>query len=205
MLTGHGTSVEVGRYETGRWRCRTVFEFPVIRIADYVARWAELEASDNAFAIVVMAQLKANEARGDNTRKFEWKRRLILMLYERGYSRERIHNLFKFIDWILILPDELEEPLLDEVIELEEGKKMPHITSAERIGHKRGLQEGAQQATQSLVARQLAHRFGALDDETQARVADLPLAQKEELGEALLDFTSREDLTKWLDARASKN
>lgn len=202
VLTGaSGTSAEVGRYETGRWRCRTIFEFPVIRITDYAARWAELEASDNAFAVVIMAQLKANEARGDNARKFEWKRRLIFMLYERGYSRERIHNLFKFIDWVLILSDELEEVLGDEIIEIEEGKRMPYITSMERMGHKRGVQEGVQ----SLVLRLLAHRFGALEAETQARVTDLSLEEKEALGEALLDFTSQEELTKWLDACASKN
>ena len=49
-----------------------------------------------------------------------------------------------------------------------------------------------------LVLRQLARRVGNVSPETQARVKTLSLAQLEELGEALLDFTSLADLEGWL-------
>jgi len=61
------------------------------------------------------------------------------MLYEKGYSKKEVLNLFRFIDWVLILPEELEELFHDELTEYEKEKNMPYITSIERIGEKRGI------------------------------------------------------------------
>jgi len=47
-------------------------------------------------------------------------------------------------------------------------------------------------------------RLGSLEAEIEARIAELPVEQLEELAEALLDFTAPSDLTGWLDAQASK-
>jgi hypothetical protein len=44
----------------------------------------------------------------------------------------------------------------------------------------------------------LTRRFGPLDEATQEQVRRLPSAQLEALGEALLDFTQRDELTSWL-------
>jgi hypothetical protein len=58
--------------------------------------WAELEASDNPFAVVVMAHLKAQETRRDDQQRQVWKLLLMRRLYERGYKRQDIVNLFHF-------------------------------------------------------------------------------------------------------------
>ncbi|MEA1053973.1 hypothetical protein U5801_29785, partial [Lamprobacter modestohalophilus] len=44
-------------YEDGRWGCDIIFRFPTVKLLDYTEpeRWAELEASDNVFALVIMA------------------------------------------------------------------------------------------------------------------------------------------------------
>lgn len=42
-------------YRRSRWGCELDFRFPVAKLLDWNARWAELEASDNVFALVVMA------------------------------------------------------------------------------------------------------------------------------------------------------
>jgi hypothetical protein len=41
--------------------CRAGLHFPVVKLLDYRADWAALENSDNPFATVVMAHLKALE------------------------------------------------------------------------------------------------------------------------------------------------
>lgn len=65
----------------------------------------------------------------------------------------------------------------------------------EQIGEERGRQEGAT----SLVLRQLARRLQqVLPEEMRSRIAALPLAQLEALGEALLDFSTMADLEAWL-------
>lgn len=60
-------------------------------------------------------------------------------------------------------------------------------------------EEGREEATLSLVMRQLAKRFGELPEKLRSRLAELPLSTLvEALSEALLDFTSLDDLQNWL-------
>jgi predicted transposase/invertase (TIGR01784 family) len=59
-------------------------------------------------------------------------------------------------------------------------------------------QKGELKEGQSLVLRQLNRRVGNVSSELQEQVKSLPLEQLEELGEALLDFTSMADLEAWL-------
>jgi len=67
---------------------------------------------------------------------------LIGRFYERGYSRERILSLYRFIDWLLVLPPEAELRVQRAIARMEEERGMPHITSAERIGREQGRAEG---------------------------------------------------------------
>jgi hypothetical protein len=85
-------------FESELWGCEVSFRFPMIKLLDYLPRWAELEASQNPFAIVVMAHLKTKETRNDAMARKEWKFKLTRSLYERGYERQDILNLFRFID-----------------------------------------------------------------------------------------------------------
>jgi hypothetical protein len=78
--------------------CRVTFEFPMVKLLDYEARWEELEASRNPFAIAVMAHLKTKATRNDAQARKEWKFRLTRRLYEQGYERQDILNLFRFLD-----------------------------------------------------------------------------------------------------------
>lgn len=49
-----------------------------------------------------------------------------------------------------------------------------------------------------MILRQLKRRFGPLVPEREARITALPLERLEDLGEALLDFTTSADLDAWL-------
>lgn len=92
-----------------------------------------------------MAHLKAKETRQDSEIRKRWKLYLTKQLYEKGYQREDIINLFRFIDWVLKLPEELEISFWDEVTEYEENKKMPYVTSVEQRGIQKGKEEGIQE------------------------------------------------------------
>jgi Domain of unknown function (DUF4351) len=59
-------------------------------------------------------------------------------------------------------------------------------------------QRGATQEAQLLVLRLLKRRIGELSPVIQTQIPALSLAQIESLGEALLDFTSAEDLSVWM-------
>ena len=63
----------------------------------------------------------------------------------------------------------------------------------------RGRQLG-ERREEVLITRQLQRRIGEISLQTQVQIKSLPLEKLEDLGEALLEFTSMEDLTTWLNA-----
>ena len=71
-------------------------------------------------------------------------------------------------------------------------------------GIEQGVKEGKQHEARSLVLRQLRKRLGSLESEVEARLGQLSVEGLEQLAEALLDFGSPDDLTRWLHDRGSK-
>ncbi|MEH1874247.1 DUF4351 domain-containing protein [Nostoc sp.] len=175
---------------------RLNFEFGTVKLLDYQNRWTELEASDNPFATVVMAHLKTQQTNKKPGERKAWKFSLIRRLYELGLQEKDIRNLYRFIDWVMILPKALEAEFWQEFKQFEQERTMSYITTGERIGYERGKQEQGQ----TLVLRQLQKRVGELPQEVRGRIQTLSLEQLEALGEALLDFTTLEDLLNWLEA-----
>jgi hypothetical protein len=157
-------------YARERWGCALQFRFTTCKLLDLNARWAELEADPNPFALVVMAHLEAQEAKDGPTRK-RWKMRLVRLLYQRdqrGDSREDILELFRVLDRLLQLPEGLEQEFKRELIAFEEQSNMPYITSIERLGRQEGRQEGQSTMLLSL----LAVKFGPLSEAERRRVLD---------------------------------
>ncbi len=175
---------------------RLNFEFGTVKLLDYQNHWTELEASDNPFATVVMAHLKTQQTSKKPGERKAWKFSLIRRLYELGLQEKDIRNLYRFIDWVMILPKALEAEFWQEFKQFEQEQTMSYITTGERIGYERGKQEQGQ----TLVLRLLQKRVGELPQEVRGRIQTLSLKQLEALGEALLDFTVIEDLLTWLEA-----
>ncbi|WP_338430510.1 DUF4351 domain-containing protein [Synechococcus elongatus] len=71
---------------------------------------------------------------------------------------------------------------------------MPYVTSVERINRQEGRLEGIAR----IILRQLPKSCGALSPEMVERVQALSLEQMQDLGVALLDFGSIQDLEAWL-------
>jgi hypothetical protein len=111
-------------------------------------------------------------------------------LYERGFSKRIIIGLFRFLDWVLWLPSDLETEFDDKITAYVEEQKMEYVTPFERHGIRKG--------SANIVLIQLQRRFGALDETMQSRIGALLTRQLEELSVALLDFSSLQDLEDWL-------
>jgi len=173
-------------YATERWGCSLRFSYPIAKLADYRTRHAELEASPNPFATVVLAHLAAQDTRGDAPRRRQVKLALTRRLYERGYSRERILSLFRFIDWLLALPAEQETLFWQDVQEYEEERTMPYVTSVERIGLARGREEGREEGLREALRRIVRARYGVVPEALEIRIA---AADREALDE-LIDRAS---------------
>lgn len=51
-------------------------------------------------------------------------------------------ELFRFIDWIMVLPADLEQSFRTEIEQHEERQKMRYVTSVERLARQNGIEEG---------------------------------------------------------------
>ena len=147
------------RYEVSYWEFEHKFRFPVVKILDYKEKWAELEKSKNPFAIIVMAHLREMETKQDIDQRLFWKITLVKSLYKKGYSKKDILLLYKFIDWLVSLPEGVSKKFHEEIIKYEEEKKMPYITTAEKIGMEKGMQQGIKQGLLEAIELGLKLKF----------------------------------------------
>jgi hypothetical protein len=167
------------------WGCREELRYPVVKLLDWRERDDELAASANPFAVVVRAYLAAQATAGAMDARGRAKLGLIRGLYERGYERAQILELFRLIDWMLALPREQEAVIWREITRIEEERRMPYITSVERIGLERGEQIGLERGEQIGLERgeQIGLREGRLEGQravlrrlVQARFGTVPEA-----------------------------
>jgi hypothetical protein len=115
--------------------------WPPVKLLDYGSRVAELERSKNPFAKVVLAHLKALETRQDPAGRRVWKFRLVRGLYERGFRKEDLQQLFRLIDWQLELPPRLQGLFEREVDEYQEERRMAFYDTWQRRGMLRIIED----------------------------------------------------------------
>ena len=142
ILTDNNSSWRPHTFEAQLWGETILsFHFKTTKLLDYHAKQDILENTDNLFGIVVLAHLAAQRTRKDVEQRLTYKFQLTRRLYERGLDRKRIFNLYMFIDWVLTLPEDLEIRYNEQIHQLEREKTMTYITSAERIGMKKGYEQ----------------------------------------------------------------
>lgn len=128
-------------YSYGRWGCRLSLQFPIVKLLDYEAHWLELEQSENPFAVLVMAHLRTQATTQDLTGRLRWKLSLIKRMYELGYSRDKISQLFRLLDRLMTLPPDLDLNFKAELERFEAEQEMTYITSIQRLGISEGIQQ----------------------------------------------------------------
>ncbi len=75
------------------------------------------------------------------------------------------------------------------------------IIKGRQEGIEEGRQEGIKEGKLELIMRLLERRVGEIAPDIQSRIRRLSIEQLENLGEAVLDFTSASDLTDWLQGQ----
>lgn len=143
----------VGDYREALWGCRIHFEFPAVKLLAYRTDWPALESAENPFAVVVMAHLRTMETRNDHGERLDAKLRLSKSLYRRGWTKAEIINLYRFIDWVMRLPEDLEKAYHDQLSKYERKINMPYVTTAERIGLEKGMKKGIQKGIEKGVRK----------------------------------------------------
>ena len=146
--------------------CELSLRFPVAKLLDFESQWETLEESINPFGMLVMAHLKTKATRGEPQNRKQWKGRLVRRLFERGYSRTEVVQLFRLIDWMMVLPEELQQEFTQELRLYQEDRSMPFLSRVELDAQRRGIQQGIQEGTlqnaREAVLEVLEARFEAV-------------------------------------------
>lgn len=171
---------------------RHYLEFPTIKLLDYQPQTEALLEDPNPFALVTAAHLLTQQTKGDDQQRLAAKWRLAKLLYGRNWDKQQIINLFSVIDWMMNLPEELQLRLWQEIEHFERNCAMPYITSVERIGINKGIQQGEA----NVLVRLIAKRFGPQGDDLQTRLKTATLEQLEQWAENILDAETLEDVFK---------
>src|SRR3990167_9691226 len=157
-------------YEHELWGCQLLFRFVKVKLLDYAAQQTELMTSNNPFAVVILAHISALKTKRNEQGRFVSKLALTRSLYDKGWDKAAILNLYTFIDWVMALSETFELQYIQEVERFEEEKQMRYITSAERIGIQKGIQQGIQQGEQAMLLRLLQRKFGSIPANYQQRI-----------------------------------
>jgi len=174
ILTDNNRQFRPKKYEVKYPDCSLTLKFGSVKLLDYQNKKGELEKSKNPFAVITMAYLRIIESKTDNKKKYFWKRTLIKSLYRKGYTKDEIRELYKFIDWIVALPKYLEEKLVYEIREFREEKRMPIITNMEKFAIKKHDEEMARGLLQDGVDPKIvAKRYGLSEKEVKRLMAIL--------------------------------
>jgi hypothetical protein len=160
ILTDEDKNFRPDEYYFKRWGFEHKMKIPMVKIIDYKDKIEELEKSDNPMAMVVLAQIKSYEAKkSDNQRKYNIKLNLFRECFKRGYSKDQIRGLVKFIDWVINLPTKYQDKLYHEIIKLEEETKMPYLPTWERTAKKEGKKEGKKEQALKTAKKMLEDDF----------------------------------------------
>ena len=112
---------------------------------------------------MVMAHLKTRATRKDPEERLRRKLSLMKGLYKKGFKRQDVLELSRFIDWLLVLPDAFGQRFHNRLKEYEANMGTPYITRIERSGIAKGIEQGLARgmaAERALLRRQARSRFG---------------------------------------------
>lgn len=187
-----------------RVAARTVldFQFQVVQLNRL--EWRDFLQTTNPVAIGLMARMHITA-----TERWRVKAASLRLLAGASLTAAQRRLLGQFVDLYLPLQGADEQAFQAEVATFarpEQEAVMELVTSWERKGRAEGRAEGLVEGRTEglvtgqrlLVERQLIRKLGTLPDELHAQVDQLSLSQLTALGEALLEFTTLDDLQTWL-------
>ena len=134
-----------------------------------------------------MAHLKSKATKQDPAARAQWKWTVVRGLYRRGYGRGDILELFRLIDWMMVLPEELQQEFNQRVKQATEETEMPLLSHMElramEEGKKEGKKEGKEEVAlnflrMGLPAEQVSEATGFSLDQIQQLQAQLDQDQE---------------------------
>ena len=166
------------------------FEYSVIQLNRLP--WRRFVKQENPVASALMAKMKMSVKDRPKV-----KAECLRLLASLKLDPARTTLIGGFIDsYLTLTAQELKqyERELARFTPTEREETMEIMTS----WHREGIAKGITQGKETLVARLLRRRLGAVPEDMTARLDQLSPEQLDDLGEALLDFGTVADLEQWM-------
>ena len=117
----------------------------------------------------------------------------ILNRTERASTSVPLEVIMELIETIMVYKfPQMSSQEIAQMLGLAESAKQTRV-------YQEGREEGRLEEARSLILKLLARRLDNIPSQTQAQIEALSLLQLETLGEALLNFSSLEELQSWLE------
>ena len=192
-------------------------EFPDLKVLEFNYQvvqlnrlnWRDFLNQANPVAAALMAKMKI--APRDRAKV---KAQCLRLLVTLRLDAARMQLISGFVDTYLNLNSSEEIEFQQEIstfIQPEQEGVMQITTSWMRYGLEQGLEQGLERGLErgleqglarerNLIIRLIKRKLGAIDVDIESRIMPLNIDDLERVGEALLDFSTVEDLTNWLNA-----
>ena len=115
-------------------------KFPICKLLDRLETdWRDQHSLP---VLLARAQIEALRTASDPEGRYRAKWQLVRGLYDLGYNTDELRQIFALIDWMMHLRTDLEERFRVELSILEEERRMPYVTSIERLARAEGESRG---------------------------------------------------------------
>lgn len=158
-------------YQNSLLGCTLRLDFPVcklLRLPGYPVR------ADSPVSWLIAGHRQAQATAGKPELRKAAKWRLVRGLYSTGLDGEQIRAFYRLLDWVLVLPPNMSYDFQAELTRYEEELQVAYITTAERIGREKGLEEGRKEGLRRALTETVLERWGV---NVADRLATLPEAR----------------------------
>ncbi|MDZ8070713.1 MAG: DUF4351 domain-containing protein [Nostoc sp. DedQUE08] len=165
------------------------FNYEVVQLNQL--KWQDFVNQRNPVASALMAKMQMDVQERPTVKLMS-----LQLLANLGLNPAQIQLISGFIDTYLDLNAQEEIMFQEQLARIEPKQEeivMQIVTS--------WMRQGIQQGEFTLILRQLNRRIGEVNPQLQERIQTLSIDELENLGEALLDFTTAADLEAWFEGR----
>jgi hypothetical protein len=150
--------------------CGIAFHFRICKTIDFEGKLDDPRYQHQQAFFVIAAHLGIQQHRRNPQNLIDCRLDLTVKLTKEEYTRLKILQLLRLIDWLMPLPDELKIQFRNQLRQRQPEKNMPHITLFEELALKEGLEKGILQNAHEANLDVPDTRFGQVPDSVRERV-----------------------------------
>ncbi|MCS6919452.1 MAG: hypothetical protein NZM28_06750, partial [Fimbriimonadales bacterium] len=122
---------------------RLDFQFHAVKLLDLDEAFLTEQAKHrNPAALMLLAFRRAMQTEGNVDARFEARKQLIALMMEYGYTPDQQAQILRLLEWVLMLPETLEQQVEEFVEQYKRERGTPFVSRLEKRAIAEGLAKG---------------------------------------------------------------